>query len=178
MVQIPENVGFEVREARTRVEGVAICASWDPHLIWMNIRMPIRDDYETTRQITKTPKGQSRVIIAPTASAFKEDRIKALVSGCDDFVRKPFRAADVFEKLVKHLRLTYVYNVVNTPKIAYIFSDGEWPVEELGKLPDTLLFGLREVVIVGDIELIAELIDTIVIPTKVGRFALIFGQRI
>ena len=39
---------------------------------------------------------EETVIIALTASAFEEDRIKILEHGCDDFVRKPFKENDIF----------------------------------------------------------------------------------
>jgi CheY-like chemotaxis protein len=101
--------GFEVRSATNGQEAVDIWQEWDPHLIWMDMRMPVMDGHEATRRIKSTPKGQSTIIVALTASAFEEDRRAVLADGCDDFVRKPFREAEIFEKLSEHLGVQYVY---------------------------------------------------------------------
>ncbi len=47
-----------------------IWGEWAPHLIWMDMRMPVMDGHEATRRIKATTRGQARVIIALTASAF------------------------------------------------------------------------------------------------------------
>jgi PAS domain S-box-containing protein len=101
--------GFEVREALNGQEAVEIWAEWAPHLIWMDMRMPVMDGQEATKRIKTTTKGQATVIIALTASAFEEDRRAVLAAGCDDFVRKPFREAEIFEKLTKYLGVRFVY---------------------------------------------------------------------
>jgi signal transduction histidine kinase len=51
LVNLLELVGFEVREARDGREAIALWQSWQPHLIWMDMRMPVMDGYEATRQI-------------------------------------------------------------------------------------------------------------------------------
>lgn len=71
--------------------------------------MPVMDGYETTRRIKAMPQGQETVIVALTASAFEEDRVEVLDVGCDDFVRKPFRSAEIFDKLAQHLGVRYIY---------------------------------------------------------------------
>ncbi|MBN1877530.1 MAG: GAF domain-containing protein [Anaerolineae bacterium] len=101
--------GFDVREATNGVEALAIWEEWTPHLIWMDMRMPVMDGYEATRRIKATSQGQQTVIIALTASAFEEDRIEILEGGCDDFVRKPFRRNEIFDKLAQHLGVRYIY---------------------------------------------------------------------
>ncbi len=70
--------------------------------------MPNVDGYEATQQIKATATA-APVVIALTGSAFEEDRIGAIAIGCDDFVRKPFRAETIFEKMAVHLNLYYRY---------------------------------------------------------------------
>ncbi|AUB42729.1 CheY chemotaxis protein or a CheY-like REC [Nostoc flagelliforme CCNUN1] len=51
LVKILTFVGFEVREAVDGSEAVANWESWQPHLIFMDMRMPVMDGYEATRII-------------------------------------------------------------------------------------------------------------------------------
>jgi DNA-binding NarL/FixJ family response regulator len=83
--------------------------SWEPHLIWMDMRMPVMDGYEATRLIKSTARGQATVIIAVTASALEEDREIILSEGCDGYIRKPFREEEITAMLEKHLGVRFVY---------------------------------------------------------------------
>ncbi len=109
LVKLLEPLGFEVREAVNGQEAIELWASFAPHLIWMDLRMPVLDGYAATRQIKAQPPGQTTVIIALTASAFEEERVLALAAGCDDFIRKPCRAAEIFEKMTHYLGVRYQY---------------------------------------------------------------------
>ncbi len=109
LVQLLGELGFEVKEASNGKEAIAVWKEWQPHLIWMDMRMPVMDGYEATRQIKATLQGQATVVIALTASAFEEDRHLVLSAGCDDFLRKPFRAEALWEKMEQHLGVRYCY---------------------------------------------------------------------
>ncbi|OAD22293.1 two-component hybrid sensor and regulator, partial [Candidatus Thiomargarita nelsonii] len=96
-------LGFEVRDCCNGVEAIEIWEHWQPHLIWMDMRMPVMDGYEATQRIKATFKGHATTIIALTASAFEEERAAVLSAGCDDFMRKPFKETDIFEMMHKHI---------------------------------------------------------------------------
>jgi PAS domain S-box-containing protein len=109
LVKLLEQFGFEVQEATNGQEAIDIWQLWEPHLIWMDMRMPVMNGREATRRIKAMPGGESVSIIAITATAFDEDRESILLDGCDDFVRKPFRKNEIIEVLVKHLNVGFVY---------------------------------------------------------------------
>lgn len=102
-------LGFELREASNGKEAIAVWSEWEPHLIWMDMRMPVMDGYEATKQIKSTTKGQATAVIALTASALEEQKAVVLSAGCDDFIRKPFQEADIFEAMQKHMGVRYIY---------------------------------------------------------------------
>jgi CheY-like chemotaxis protein len=113
LVEMLKPVGFEVQEACNGQEALSLWQTWAPHLIWMDIQMPVMDGYEVTRQIKAAIRqsngSQATIVIALTGSAFEKDRMAVLAAGCDDFVRKPFRAEMIFEKMTEHLGVRYLY---------------------------------------------------------------------
>jgi CheY-like chemotaxis protein len=110
LFQLLTSVGFECRQASNGQVAIQIWQSWDPHLIWMDVRMPVMDGVAATRQIKATLQGRTTKIIALTASAFEQDRAQLLAAGCDDFVPKPFRASTLFDCLSRHLGVQYLYD--------------------------------------------------------------------
>lgn len=123
LVKLIAALGFSVQEA---VNGQEAWEQWNrfqPHLIWMDMRMPILDGYEATQQIKAREQEREKqgkltnpsapihttVIIALTASAFEEERDLIVSVGCDDFVRKPFREEVIFEKMAQYLGVRYLY---------------------------------------------------------------------
>jgi CheY-like chemotaxis protein len=109
LVKLLEPMGFEVQQATNGQEAIELWKSFAPHLIWMDLRMPVMDGYEATKQIKSQLQKQTTIIIALTASAFEEERSMALAAGCDDFIRKPFREEEIFEKMSYYLGVRYNY---------------------------------------------------------------------
>jgi CheY-like chemotaxis protein len=103
-------LGFEIREAVNGQEAIAIWRSWQPHLIWMDMQMPIMDGYEATKTIRAAESPESACkIIALTASVFDTQRLAMLDLGCDDFVSKPIQENIIFDKIAEHLGVIYTY---------------------------------------------------------------------
>ncbi len=109
LVKIFQPLGFEIRQAANGAEALEVWQSWSPHLIWMDMRMPVMDGYEATRRIKATTQGMATIIIALTASALEEDRQVILSEGCDDYMRKPFVENDLLEAAARHLGVRYIY---------------------------------------------------------------------
>jgi CheY-like chemotaxis protein len=111
-----EPLGFAVRTAVDGREGVDVWESWMPHLIFMDMRMPVMDGYEATRYIKQNQTGRPpTIIVALTASAYDEERTLVLEAGCDDFIRKPYREEEIFNVLALHLGVQFVYSPTQTP---------------------------------------------------------------
>ncbi|MHC5747014.1 MAG: PAS domain S-box protein [Nostoc sp.] len=112
IVQLLGSIGFEIEAATNGQEAIAIWQTWQPHLIWMDMRMPIMNGYDATKEIRDREKNTTTnfrtVIIALTASAFEEQQASILAAGCDDLVRKPFREQVIFEKIAEYLQVRYI----------------------------------------------------------------------
>ncbi|MEB3886313.1 ATP-binding protein [Lyngbya sp. CCY1209] len=154
-------LGFEVRAAENGREALEIWDEWEPHLIWMDMRMPVMDGYEATQQIKTHLKGQATVILALTASAFEEERAVVLSAGCDDFVRKPFREEVLFEKMAQYLGVRYIYEPeIDTPSSGVISRP---PLEAncLAGMPEEWILQLRQAATQLDDKLIFKLLEQI-----------------
>jgi len=109
LCQLLKSVGFEVRSAENGERALNVFHTWHPHLVWMDMRMPVMDGYEATRRIKASPQGHNTVVLALTASAFEEDRAAVLASGCDGFLRKPLEVDVIFAAMSEHLGVRYQY---------------------------------------------------------------------
>ena len=146
LVKLLGDIGFDVREASNGEEAIAVWESWQPHLIWMDMRMPVMDGYEATKRIKSTLQGQATIIIALTASAFEEDRHLVLSAGCDDFLRKPFREEVLWEKIAHHLGVRYLYGEMSDPlqKDNISTFTSNQLIQELQQVPQDWINQLQE----------------------------------
>jgi CheY-like chemotaxis protein len=166
LVKLLEPLGFEVREATNGREAVAVWESWSPHLIWMDIVMPVMDGYEATRQIkqlaTRGSNSRNPAIIALTASVFDEQRHAILAAGCDDFLPKPYRQEALLEKIAHHLGVRYVYEQPQlasaSPSLASISPPTS---EELAVMPLSWRQQFHQAALYADEDLMNQLIEQI-----------------
>ena len=115
LVHLLSSVGFEVREAVDGGGAIALWQQWKPHLVWMDMQMPVMNGETAARKIRELDAQHETVIIALTASAFEENKISALDSGCDDFLSKPVQALSVFKKMSQHLGAEFQYEEIAQP---------------------------------------------------------------
>lgn len=161
LVELLTPLGFELHQASNGQEAIAIWHNWEPHLIWMDLRMPVMDGYEATQRIKSTPKGQTTIIIALTATTLAEERVAALEVGCDDYICKPFQEAEVFDAIAKHIGVRYVYDEQisfqdSTSNDALVLN-----AEALAVLPADWLTSFHQATIEGDLDLMLTLIAQI-----------------
>ncbi|MBF0118591.1 MAG: transporter substrate-binding domain-containing protein [Desulfobacterales bacterium] len=125
-----QTIGFQVFEANNGKEAINLWKTVPPHMILMDIQMPDMDGYEAIRIIRnselKNRKDSAPIndfqtmipdskipIIAVTAYAFEEDRKALMAIGCNDFIRKPFKETELFEKIGFYLGIRYIYEEIS-----------------------------------------------------------------
>jgi signal transduction histidine kinase/DNA-binding response OmpR family regulator len=133
-------IGFEIRAVGNGEEAVALFEQWQPHFIWMDMRMPVMDGYEATRKIRALPGGEGVKIVALTASAFKEQRKSILQAGCDGVVLKPFQAHELFDAMAEQLGVRYRYE---TPEEIPSIEPVEVSADKVSAIPQELRERLR-----------------------------------
>jgi len=151
--------GFEIREAENGEEAIELFKQWQPHLIWMDMRMPVMDGYEATAKIRLLPGGDKVKIVAITASAFDEQRQDIHAAGCDEVVLKPFLDHEIFEAMTQQLDMKYLYKDMGEealPEPAIKLT-----ADMLTELPPDLIQGLRDSILTLDSEAIFAVIERI-----------------
>jgi CheY-like chemotaxis protein len=91
--------GYEVHLATDGEQAVAMTKSLQPHLVLMDISLPLIDGCEATRRIKADPATQSIPIIALTAHALPTEKSRALEAGCDDYDTKPVELQRLLGKI-------------------------------------------------------------------------------
>jgi PAS domain S-box-containing protein len=109
LAELLEQVGFEVREAANGMDAVACIEPWLPHVVLMDMNMPLLDGYAAMRAIRGKPEGQALAIVAVTATAFNEGRDAIFAAGADAWLRKPYREAELLEAIRKLIGVKYRY---------------------------------------------------------------------
>ncbi len=148
--------GFDVRVAANGHEAVSYWQEWFPHLVWMNMRMPVMDGYEATQKIRQLeelypPTAPNRVfstkIIALTANVLDDVRHEILAAGCDDVVTKPYKLQTLLEKIHFHLGIRHLFEPLASP----IASETPSLTDQLGQMDGEWKTALYQMLIAGDI---------------------------
>jgi CheY-like chemotaxis protein len=108
LVEFLKELEVEVRSVENGMQAIAESMTWLPHLIWMDIRMPIMNGYEATKKIREIQTDCPPKIIAMTANPLELEENSIFQSEFDDFVGKPFTQKTIFAKMSDHLGITYV----------------------------------------------------------------------
>jgi two-component system KDP operon response regulator KdpE len=115
-----EKDGYEVFRASNGIEGLRQLAKNQPDLVLLDIMMPEVDGWETCRRIREV---SNIPIIMLTAKAQERDVIRGLEIGADDYVTKPFDAAELKARIASLLRRTT--EMTAAPQSPRVLDD-EW----------------------------------------------------
>lgn len=113
IVKLLEAVGFETQEAANGQEAIHLWRSWIPHLILMDMQMPIMNGYEATQYIkSHSQEQQPVVIVALTASILEQEQSEILSAGCEALLTKPVEREVLLESISHYLGVQYLYTEI------------------------------------------------------------------
>jgi len=108
--QILSDIGVEVIEAENGQEALERVGISQPDIAFMDIRMPVMDGIEATRQILGRYGASGPKLVAVSASALIHERHRYFEAGFNDFIAKPIRTERVYECLANLLHVAYEYD--------------------------------------------------------------------
>lgn len=105
LIEIILSKRYNVVRAKDGKEAISLFTEQNPDLILMDIKMPVMDGLEATKEIrnisAKIP------IIALTANAFESDQIEAKTAGCNEVLTKPVKSSLLYLVIEKYLKQQY-----------------------------------------------------------------------
>jgi len=101
-----EKRGHQVLVALDGARGVELAHAEQPHLILMDMSLPVMDGWEATRRIKGNGDTNHIPIIALTAHAVAGDRERCLEAGCDEYENKPVKFPQLVAKINMILGIT------------------------------------------------------------------------
>lgn len=110
LTQLFKPLGFKITEAYDGVQAIASVQNRQPDLILMDLVMPVLDGFKATQAIRNKAGADKIIIIAISASAFHFHKYQSKEAGCDDFIAKPWKMAELLNCVQKHLRLQWIYH--------------------------------------------------------------------
>lgn len=91
--------GYQVILAEDGAAGLDMMENEQPDLVLMDMGLPVMDGWTATAKAKANPNLATIPVIALTAHALEEDRIRAMEAGADDFDTKPVNLAGLLIKM-------------------------------------------------------------------------------
>jgi len=162
LVEMLERAGFATRSASSGEEGLSLFKSWLPQLVLLDMRMPAIDGVEALQWMRSTGRGSKAKIISMSANPFGNLRREAMEAGADDFLWKPFKEEELFEKIRLLLGVEYDYDREKHEEEAVAAAKNpDFPPEDLALLPPDLVEQIRKAAVIADYDLLMELIQRV-----------------
>ena len=86
-----ERDGYEVHTASNGAEGLQVALSVKPHLILLDMMMPILDGVETCKAIRQSPVLKNVMVVFLSAAGTEETQLQGYDAGADDYINKPIK---------------------------------------------------------------------------------------
>lgn len=99
-----EKEGFRTLTASDGEEALLLSNEQTPHLILLDLMLPLLSGLEVCRQLRRSAKTRDIPIIMLTARGEEADRVRGLTSGADDYVTKPFSTGELIARIRAVLR--------------------------------------------------------------------------
>ena len=99
--------GYEVLQAASGEQALALIRTANPDLVLLDIMMPGLSGYDVLKQIRADKKIRDIPVVMVTALKDVEDRVRALEAGCDDFLSKPFEKNELLARVKSLVRMRY-----------------------------------------------------------------------
>ena len=96
---ILESGGYEVTIVANGQVALEAARNRRPDIILLDMMMPVMDGYKTAGHMIRDTSFDGVPILALTAQAMKGDAEKTLEAGCDDYMSKPIRRAELLEQV-------------------------------------------------------------------------------
>lgn len=116
-----EAAGYQVIAARTASEGIAMARSHNPDLVMLDLGLPDADGLTVLKELRTWSR---RPVIIISARAQEREKVRALDLGADDYLTKPFGAAELLARLRVALR-----HALRTATTESVFTSGGLSVD-------------------------------------------------
>jgi CheY-like chemotaxis protein len=172
LVQLLSILELDIQEAENGEEAVQQWQTQHPHLIFMDLRMPVLDGYDATRRIRQLESQQlsqsaetvglkqRTTIVAISATLTRKDQ--AFKAGCDQFIHKPLSEIEIFRTLQHSLQLRYRYQEESPASPPVVFAPQQLSIA-LKQLQPHLLTQLERAVTIGKADAIIEVAEEIAV---------------
>ncbi len=96
--------GFDVLEAADGEQAVSLALVARPHVILMDVVLPVLDGWEATRRLKADPGTAAIPIIVLTARATVADRETTRAAGADTYLSKPCEPRTVLQEVQRYTK--------------------------------------------------------------------------
>ena len=97
--------GYEVFTAQNGAEALKAAAECRPHLILLDMMMPVMDGAQTCRAIREDPRLRDTMVVFLSALGEEEQQLTGFGVGADDYLTKPFGTGELLARVRVALRL-------------------------------------------------------------------------
>jgi DNA-binding response OmpR family regulator len=99
-----ERAGYEIVQARNGHQALQLALELQPALAVLDVTMPGLDGYDVTRELRRDDRTSTIPVILLTARAQASDVARGMAAGADDYLKKPFEAQDLKDRVERLLR--------------------------------------------------------------------------